>query len=93
MYLSKLQAQIAFCFMKMGVLDTEIDECIAWAFGPKAWYVPIYPDWVDRWRKLHPEYSVDEKSSFVEWMTVVGYLFSKLKDIKIQEMQKFRSLN
>lgn len=80
----KLESRIVFILMKAGVTGPEIDECIWWAFGPHAWYEPIYPNWVDQWRKLHPEYSVKANESFVEWIFVVGYLFTQWKKVKEQ---------
>ncbi len=72
---SKLEARIAFILMKAGVTGPEIDACLDWAFGPGSLYVPIYPDWVDRWRKLHPQFSVKANGSFVEWMFSIGFLY------------------
>lgn len=76
---SKMEARVAFILMKAGVTGPEIDECIDWAFGPGAWYVPIYPDWVDRWRKLHPQFSVRRTEKFIEFMYSVGFLFVQWK--------------
>ena len=86
---SKMEATICFILMKAGVTGPEIDECLTWAFGPNPLYVPIWPDWVDRWRKLHPEYPVKDSNSFAEWMLVVGFLFTKYKEAK----NKTASLN
>lgn len=77
---SKIEAQIAFIWMKYGVDGPEIDECAEWAFGKGAWYIPIYPDWINRWELLHPEFTVKKSDSFVEWMAVVGFLFAKYKE-------------
>ena len=79
---SKMEASVSFILMKAGVTGPEIDECLEWAFGPNSLYVPIYPDWIDRWRKLHPEYPVKGNGSFVEWICVVGFLFTRWKEIK-----------
>ena len=73
---SRLEGQITFILHKAGVTGPEIDECITWAFGPGAWYVPIYPDWIDRWHKLHPRaFRVKRKDNFVEFIYVVGFMF------------------
>ena len=75
-----LEGRIAYILMKAGVAGPEIDECIDWAFGPRAWYVPIYPDWIDRWHKLHPKaFRVKRGESFVEWIFVVGFMFAMEK--------------
>ena len=68
---SKLESRVAFILMKAGVSGPEINECLSWAFGPGALYVPIFPDWVDRWRKLHPEFTVKDNSSFVGFIDYV----------------------
>lgn len=71
-----LEARIAYILMKAGVTGPEIDQCIEWAFGPQAWYIPIWPDWIDRWHKLHPKaFRVARKDSFVEFIYVVGFMF------------------
>ena len=90
---SKLEARIAFILMKAGVPGPEIDECLLWALGPRALYRPIYPDWIDQWRKLHPEYTVKDDGSFVEWIAVVGFLFVQWKRIQLEHKQKFTNLN
>ena len=82
---SKLEARIAFILMKSGVTGPEIDACLDWAFGPGALYVPIYPDWVDRWRKLHPQFSVKRTDSFVEFMFSVGFLYVQWKMIQAKK--------
>lgn len=89
----KLEARIALILMKAGVTGPEIDECLEWAFGPSPLYVPIYPDWVDRWRKLHPEFPVKSNESFVEWIYVVGFLFCRWKQIKIDDERKMGKFN
>ena len=89
----KLEARIAFILMKAGVTGPQIDECMDWAFGPGAWYVPPYPDWLERWRKLHPEYTVKKNESFVEWIFVIGHLFSNLQRIKEEHNKKYWDLN
>ena len=89
----KLEARIAFILMKAGVSGPEIDECMLWAFGPGAWYRPIYPDWVDQWRKLHPEFTIKRDDKFVEWIFVVGHLFTQWKRIKLEHEKKYGSLN
>jgi len=76
---SATEARVAYILMKAGVTGPEIDECIAWAFGPGAWYIPIFPDWIERWKKLHPQFSVKRTDSFVEWMYTVGFLFVQWK--------------
>lgn len=78
---SQVEARIAYILMKSGVVGPEIDQCIEWAFGPNAWYVPIWPDWIDRWHKLHPRaFRVKGKDSFVEWLFVVGFMFCMEKE-------------
>lgn len=78
-YSNKLQRSIYTILMKSGVTGPEIDECMHWAFGKGAWYLPPYPDWVDRWNKLHPGVKVRGKDSFTEFMYVVGTLFQMHK--------------
>lgn len=90
---SKLEARIAFILMKAGVSAPEIDDCLLWAFGPNCLYRPIYPDWLDEWRKRHPEYTVKDESSFVEWIFVVGHLFLQWKSIKMRDENTFGRLN
>ena len=72
---NKLQRSIYTILMKSGVTSPEIDECIYWAFGKGAWVLSPYPDWMNRWNKLHPQVKVKGKDSFVEFMYVVGTLF------------------
>ena len=73
---SRLESQIALILMKAGVTGPEIDECIAWAFGPGAWYAPVFPDWVDRWHKLHPHaFRIKQSDSFVEVLFTIGFFF------------------
>uniref|UniRef100_A0A6M3IY61 Uncharacterized protein n=1 Tax=viral metagenome TaxID=1070528 RepID=A0A6M3IY61_9ZZZZ len=72
-----LESKIAFILMKAGVPPDWIDDCVLWAFGPDAWYDPIYPGWVDRWHTLHPRaFKINaKKDKFVEWIFVVGHLY------------------
>jgi hypothetical protein len=71
-----LEGRIAFILMKAGVTMPEIDECIEWAFGKDAWYVPVSPDWTNRWNKLHPkQFRARKKDKFVEFIYVIGTLF------------------
>jgi hypothetical protein len=73
---SKVEGQIVFILMKSGVTGPEIDECLLWAFGPDSLYVPIFPDWIDRWNKLHPDkFHATAKDNFVEFVFVVGTLY------------------
>lgn len=88
----KLEARVVFILMKAGVSGPEIDECMDWAFGKGAWYVPIYPDWLDRWQKLHPEYKVKKSGSFVEWIYVIGHLFVQLKAIRAKHAEKWKNI-
>ena len=88
-----MESRVCFILMKAGVTGPEIDECMAWAFGPNAWYVPIYPDWYYRWHKLHPEFPAKKNMSFVEWMFVIGTLFVNWKIIKLEHEQQFKNLN
>lgn len=90
---SKMEARIAFILMKAGVTAPEIDACLEWAVGPGALYVPIYPDWVDRWRKLHPEYKLKKTDSFVEWVFVMGTLFMRYRQIQAQHERMFKNIN
>lgn len=72
---SKLEAQISLILMKAGVTGPEIDECIMWAFGKDAWYVPPC-EWVGRWNKLHPtDFKVKKSDRVVEFVFVVGKFF------------------
>ena len=76
-----MEEQIVFILHKAGVDGPEIDECILWAFGPNAWYVPISPDWIDRWNKLHPRAcQVKKEDKFREWIAVVGKIFCHIKE-------------
>lgn len=81
---SKLEAQIAFILMKAGVTGPEVNACIYWAFGEGAWYVPISPDWINRWRKLHPQFAVKKSDKFVEWIYTVGFLYLQWKEWKLK---------
>jgi len=90
---SRIEGQIALILMKADVTGPEIDECLNWAFGPGILYRPIYPDWLDQWRKLHPEYPVRKDYSFVKWIYVVGWLFRKWKEAQLKEQQKFKNIN
>ena len=77
----QVEARIAYILMKAGVTAAEIDPCIKWAFGKDAWYVPIWPDWVNRWHKLHPQaFRVKHNDNFVEWIYVIGFLFCVEKE-------------
>lgn len=89
----KLEGQISYILMKAGVPISEIDSCLEWAFGPEPLYVPPYPDWIERWQRLHPEYVVNKNDSFVEWIFVIGYLYEKWKQVRIQTNSHFRNLN
>lgn len=82
---TKIEEKIALILMKAGVIGPDIDDCLVWAFGPNALYVPIYPDWIDRWRKLHPQHPVKKSDSFVEWMYVVGFLYVAYQKKKMSE--------
>lgn len=86
---SKLEARIAFILMKAGVPGPEIDICLDWAFGTNALYVPIYPDWYDRWHKLHPEYPAKKNMSFVEWLYTIGFLFMRWQEYKRRDEKLF----
>ena len=90
---TKLEGQVALILMKAGVTGVEIDECLAWAFGENALYLAPYPGWIDRWKTLHPEYPVRKEYSFVKWIYVVGFLFTKWKESKGKEESRFRSMN
>ena len=85
---SRLEEQISFILMKAGVDGPDIDECMGWAFGKDAWYVPPSPDWIDRWNKLHPQaFRAKRKDNFVEFMYVVGFFYcseKKTHEIKLQ---------
>lgn len=82
---SKLEAQIALILMKAGVTGPEIDYCLEWAFGPNALYRPVYPDWVNQWRKLHPQFHVKHTDSFVEWMYAIGFLYVQWKKYQVRK--------
>lgn len=78
--LTKMEERIAFILMKAGVEPGEVDECVWWAFGPNAWYVPIYPDWFKIWNKTHPQYPIKKNESFVKFIFAVGIVFREYKD-------------
>lgn len=84
-----VEGRIAFILMKAGVTGPDIDNCILWAFGPDAWYVPIYPDWIDRWHKLHPQaFKIKRSDNFVELIYVIGFLYcveKKRLELKIKK--------
>lgn len=85
---SKMEERVTYILMKAGVTAPEIDECMNWAFGPEAWYVPIYPDWVDRWHKLHPKaFRIRKNDSFVKIIYVIGFMFCMYK-----QQQKLKSV-
>lgn len=82
---TRLEQQINFILMRAGVTGPEIDQCIHWAFGPNAWYIPVMPEWIERWNKLHGRLMHVKKSdSFVEFMYNVGYFFMQYKKDKAQ---------
>lgn len=73
---SRMYEAISLILMKAGVIGPDIDTCLEWAFGKGCLYVPIYPDWIDRWHKLHPKaFRVKRKDKFLEWLYVVGFMF------------------
>lgn len=80
-----LEERISFILMKAGVTGPEIDECMYWAFGNDAWYIPIRDpgggdDWISRWKILHPDhFEINKKDQFVEVVYVVGKAFLKHK--------------
>ena len=75
---------------KTGVLPAEIDECMHWAFGPKAWYIPPNPEWIDNWNKVHGKLMrIKHGDKLVEILICVGTLFCSQKD-KTYEMQRMR---
>ncbi|MCB1712232.1 MAG: hypothetical protein KDH96_07090 [Candidatus Riesia sp.] len=75
--LSQMEERIAFILMKTGIEPQEVDPCVYWAFGKGAWTATIYPDWYQRWHKLHPEYPVKKSDSFVKWIFAVGVAYQK----------------
>ena len=86
---SGLEGRIAYILMKSGVTGPEIDECMEWAFGPGAWYVPIWPDWPDRWHKLHPKgMRIKRKDNLVEIIYVIGFLFTRYKKDLLKSQSK-----
>lgn len=85
----QLEARVCYILMKAGVIGPDIDACVLWAFGPEAWYVPIWPDWAARWHKLHPkQFRVKPNESFVEFLYVVGFLFRVKKYGALKELKK-----
>lgn len=72
----QIEARLAYILMKAGVTAPEIDACLLWAFGPDALYVPIYPDWVNRWHKLHPKaFKIKRNDNFVQVLYVIGFMY------------------
>lgn len=69
----RLQAMIIFILGKAGVPVDRVNECLAWAFGPDAWFIaPAY--WPDRWNRLHPNsFKAKSDEKFVDFMYVVGF--------------------
>lgn len=81
---SKIEKAIALALMKAGVSGPEIDDCIEWAFGKGAWYVPISPDWIDRWNKLHPlAFRLKRTDNFVQALMVIGHFYMQQKKSRI----------
>lgn len=77
--LTALERQIALILMKAGVTAPEIDQCIFWAFGEDAWFVPP-ADWANRWNMMHPGFfRIDSKDSFIEVIAVVGHAYMNTK--------------
>jgi hypothetical protein len=73
---SKLENSIITILLKVGVEPGMVDYCITWAFGPGALDVPIYPDWIRRWHKLHPTAPrIHRKDSFVNVVAAAGVYF------------------
>jgi hypothetical protein len=74
------QDQVMFILMKAGVTGPEIDDCMDWAFGKDAWHVPIYPDWTNRWNKLHRKlFYATPRDKFLEFIYVVGWFYLQEK--------------
>ncbi len=84
------EKQVTYILMKTGVLPNQIDHCIYWAFGKGAWALAPYPDWLTRWRKLHPEFPVKDSYSFVKWMAVVGFLYLQYIEWEKKKRRKVR---
>jgi hypothetical protein len=73
---SRMEAAVVAILTQSGVPADQLDECFEWAFGKGALYVPIFPDWVDRWHKLHPRaFRVKPHEKFLEFIYVVGFMF------------------
>lgn len=85
---NKLEGVLIAILTKAGVPSGEVLECLDWAFGPNALYVPIYPDWIDRWHKLHPKsFHIHRKEKFLEMMYVIGFHYcveKKRREIGLQ---------
>jgi len=80
---NKLYTVMCKCLYKGGVLPNEVDECILWAFGKGAWYVPPSPDWIDRWNKLHPKaFKMRRTDKLALTLQQVGFLFCAQKDAR-----------
>lgn len=69
------ERQVTYLLMYVGLTPNQIDSCIFWAFGKGAWNLAPYPDWLTRWRKLHPEFEVKDSWSFRKWIMTVGFLY------------------
>lgn len=89
----KIYGKVRDVLMKYGVAPVEIEECMEWAFGRGAWYVPPYPDWMVRWRVLHPGFTIKKTDKFYEWIAVVGHLFLEQKKLKVRAGFIGRNLN
>lgn len=86
--LTNMEARVAYILMKSGIEPGEVDACIYWAFGSDAWYLAPYPNWVDRWRTLHPEYPIKTSDSFVKWIFAVGIAYQKYMSDMIKQSMK-----
>jgi hypothetical protein len=77
--MNNLELRINEILLRAGVAPDNIPHCLEWAFGPDPLSVPIYPDWVTRWSKLHPHaFKIHRKDSIVEVLYVIGHVYTML---------------
>ena len=70
-----LFSKVTHILLLSGVPLDSVNDCLYWAFGPNVMTDPVFPNWLENWRKLHPKYVVERKDNFVEWVFVVGHLY------------------
>lgn len=85
---TKLYTVICKILYKAGVFPSEVDMCMAWAFGPRAWYIPPACDplhweenWIDNWNQVHGKIMrIKRHDKLVEILYNVGVLFVSQRD-------------